>query len=245
MRFDLGGKTILITGGTSVLGREIAGRALRENARVLFTYFQNEALAGELRRKGAQGFRLDLTRRKDVLRFGEEMEKEISLLDALVLNAGLVRDHAIVNLSEDEFDGVIEADLTANFLLAKKLLPYLFRSGQGKILAVTSRAGVQGGVGEANYAAAKAGLNAFIKTLAVEAGREGVLANAVAPGFMMSRMTESLPEEVHERHRQESVLGCFQEPGEIADFVIYLLSDLVKHVSGQIFHWDSRRTKLF
>jgi len=244
MEIHLKGKTILVTGGTGVLGRAIVERALSVGAGVYFTFYQNEILANQLIQKGARGFRLDLGNRRSLDPFKEELKKEISHLDGLVLNAGMVRDRTLINLSESEFDEVLGVNLTAGFLLIKKTLPLLYKSPAGKIVGITSRVGAQGGFGEANYAAAKAGLSALIKTLAQETGRKGVCANAVAPGFMMSPMTAGLPGGVYEKQKAESVLGVFQDPGEVSDFVIYLLSDFVKKVSGQIFYFDSRRTKI-
>ncbi|HNV86390.1 MAG TPA: SDR family oxidoreductase [Candidatus Omnitrophota bacterium] len=245
MDIHLRGKTILVTGGTGTLGRAIVEKAVTEGAGVYFTFHQNQDLAKELIRKGARGFRLDLRDRSALDLLRDELRKEIASLDGLVLNAAAVRDRTLINLSEPEFDEVLETDLTSGFLLVKKFLPLLYKSPAGKIVGITSRVGTQGGFGEANYAAAKAGLSALIKTLAQEVGRKGICANAVAPGFMMSPMTADLPDEVYARQRAESVLGCFQDPGEVSDFVIYLLSDSVKKVSGQIFYFDSRRTKIF
>jgi len=210
MQIDLNGKIILVTGGTGALGRAIVGKALREKARVYFTYHQNAAAAGRLIAEGAKGFRLDLKKREDFSGLKECLKKEIAKLDGLVLNAAMVRDRTIANLSEEEFDEVVRADLTGPFFLVQKMLPLLYRSERGKVVAIASRVGMQGGFGEANYAAAKGGLVSFVKTLAAETGRKGISANAVAPGFMISGMTRNLPEAVREKIGKKAFWAVFR-----------------------------------
>jgi 3-oxoacyl-[acyl-carrier protein] reductase len=245
MQIDLAGKVILITGGTGALGSALVRCALEEKARVYFTYCRNESAARELERHGAQAFRADLRQRKDIDRFKDTLKKQTARLDGLVMNAGIVRDRTLANLAEEEFDDVLEVNLTANFLLAKKLLPLLYKKEGAKVVAVASRVGIAGGFGESNYAASKAGLIALTKTLARETARKKMCVNAVAPGFMMSGMTSGLPEPIYQRQREESAFGNFMEPLEIARFIVYLLSDWVENVTGQFFSFDSRTTKIF
>ncbi len=245
MHIDLSGKVILVTAGTSALGTQIVERAMAEKATVFFTYFENQNKAQTLIAKGAYGFRADLRSPADIDKLKEEIKKHTPVLDGLVNNAGIVRDRTLTNLTDEEFNEVIGVDLTAVFLLIKKFLPMLYKKEGGKVVNITSRVGIQGGFGEANYAAAKAGLVALTKTLAWEAGRKKMCVNAVAPGFMMSGMTRDLPPEVYERQKKESCLESFSDPGEVADFIIYLLSDRVRNVSGQVFLFDSRRCRSF
>lgn len=245
MHIDLAGKVILVTGGTSALGAEIVERAAAEKASVFFTYFENQARARALMDKGARGFQMDLRSPADIDKLKEEIKKHTPSLEGLVNNAGIVRDRTLAHMTDEEFDEVIRADLTAPFLIIKKFLPMLYKKEGGKVINITSRVGIQGGFGEANYAAAKAGLAALTKTLAWETGRKKMCVNAVAPGFMMSKMTENLPPEVYEKQKKESCLESFSDPGEVADFVIFLLSDAVRNVSGQLFCFDSRKTKIF
>lgn len=240
MNIDLAGKVLLVTGGTSALGSEIVSSALREKASVCFTYFRNEAKARELIAQGAKGVQADLGRLEDIDRLKETFKKDHAGLDGLVHNAAVVRDHTLANLTLEEFDEVLRVDLAAVFRVTKRFLPLLYRKEGSKIVSIASRVGTHGGFGESNYAAAKAGLVAFTKTLAREVGRKGISVNAVAPGFMKSGMTENLPAEVYEKHRRDSAFGSFADPREVANFVIYLLSDWVKGVTGQLFYFDSR-----
>ena len=160
----------------------------------------------------------------------------------MVHNAAIVGDRTIQNMTEEEWDHVLSADLTSVYYLTKKFLSFLFKKPGSKILNVVSRLGLQGGFGQANYAAAKGGLIALTKTLAQELGKKQILVNALNPGFMKSRMSEGMPPEALDRQFSMSVLGRISDPEEVSDFMIYLLSDRVRNVSGQIFHFESRRT---
>lgn len=245
MKIDLAGKTVLVTAGTSALGTEIVKAALAEGAKVHFTYHENESGARALEAAGANPVRVNLRDPGDIDRLKDALKSVGGALDGLVNNAGIVRDHTLGNLTDEEFDDVVAVDLTAAFRVTKRLLPLLYKSPAGKIVNLISRVGLQGGFGEANYAAAKAGLAAFTKTLAWEVGRKGICVNAVAPGFLLSRMTRGLAPEIHERQKNESCLGRLGDAEEAARFIIYLLSDAMNSVSGQVFHIDSRKTRLF
>jgi len=245
MNIDLAGKVILVTGGTGTLGSQLVKRALAEKAVVFFTYFKNEEQSRALIQAGGRGIQTDLGSSAGIEKLKEEIKKQTPFLDGLVNNAGIVRDHTLTNLRDDDFDEVLRVDLTAAFLMIKKFLPLLYKKEGGKVVNVVSRVGIQGGFGEANYAAAKAGLVALTKTLAWETGRKKICANAVAPGFMLSKITENLPEAVYEKQKNDSCFGSFSDPAEVADFIIYLLSNAVRNVSGQVFMFDSRKTKIF
>jgi 3-oxoacyl-[acyl-carrier protein] reductase len=245
MQIDLAGKLILVTAGTSALGAALVKASLAEGAKVYFTYFENEPEARSLEAAGAVGVRADLRQAAEIERIKDAVKSAGVPLDGLVNNAGIVRDHTLGNLTDEEFDEVVAVDLSAAFLLTKRLLPLLYKSAGGKIVNVISRVGLQGGFGEANYAAAKAGLAAFTKTLAWETGRRGICVNAVAPGFLLSRMTKDLSPEVFERQKNESCLSRLGDVEEAARFIVFLLSDRLRSVSGQIFHVDSRKTRLF
>ncbi len=242
MEVGLAGKQILITGGTGALGRAFVRRACEEKAAVFFTYHRNQKTAAELERLGARGFQLDLANRRDIDELKNKIKAVTSALDAIVHNAALVRDHTIQNLTEAEWNEVLSVDLDAVYYLTKKFLSFLFKKPGAKIIHVVSRSGAHGGFGQANYAAAKGGLIALTKTLAKELGKKEILVNAFNPGFMRSDMTEGLPPEVLERNVKESTLGRISNPEEASNFLIYLLSDRFRGVSGQVFHFDSRPT---
>ena len=239
---DLTGKNILITGGTSVLGSAFVRKARQAGAQVFFTFYQNEVRAKELEHLGAKGYRLNLADGASLDRFQKEFRSRVKALHVLIHNAALVRDRTIQNMSEAEWDEVLNVNLKAPYLLTKRLLFPLFKASPGKIFFMVSRAALQGIFGAANYAASKAGLIGLAKSLAQELGKKEILVNCVNPGFMKSKMTESLPPEVIERNIHESVLGRVSNPEEVADFLVYLSSDQMTQVSGQIFHYESRKT---
>lgn len=242
MDVTLSGKQILITGGTSALGRVFVKRALEEGASIYFTYYENQKEAEELKRLGAVGFQIDLSNHAQIDELKKELQNHTRELDGLIHNAASVKDHTIQNLSEEEWDRVISVDLNSVYYVTKKLLFFLFKKPGSKILNIVSRVGLRGGFGQANYAAAKGGLIALTKTLAQELGKKQILVNALNPGFMKSKMTESIPMEAFERNIDESVLNKISDPKAVSDFMVYLLSDRFQNVSGQIFHLDSRRT---
>jgi len=242
---SLSGKKIFITGGTSRLGQAFVQRALREGAQVFFSYAKARDTAEHLSRLGARGYALDLNNLSSSTCLARDLEKDAGFLDALIHNAAAVRDATLQTMTETDWDEVLTADLKAPFLLTQKLLPLLTKpreaaAGCAKILFLTSRAAFRGSYGAANYAAAKAGVIGLVKSLAAELGSIPVLVNALNPGFMISGMTENLPEPVKEIQRKASPLERFSNPEEVADFLVYLVSDRMSQVTGQVFHWDSR-----
>lgn len=242
MDVTLAGKQILITGGTSALGRVLVRRARGERATVFFTYHQNANEAKRLEQLGAKGFQVNLAKRSDIDELKKQIQSHTRTLDAMVHNAATVRDHTILNLTESEWDEVLRVDLDSVYYLIKRFLSFLFKKPGSKILNVVSRAGLRGGFGIANYAAAKGGLIALTKSLAREIGKKQILVNALNPGFMRSHMTKDIPEQAFHQNIQDSVLGCISDPEVVSDFMIYLLSDRFRGVSGQVFHFDSRAT---
>ncbi len=241
MQVTLQDKIILITGGTGGLGQALVRTFIREKASVLFTFHSHNDRAVELEKLGARGFQADLSDRKSVNAFVDSVTKAERHLDGIIHNAGVSLDHTIANATEEEFDKSIEVNLTSVFRISRGLLPLLEKSKHAKILNVTSRVGLRGNFGQTAYSASKAGLIALTKTMAAEWGEKGISVNAITPGYVMSDMTRILPEEIHEKMKKESYLGVISEAKEVADFSAFLMSDQVTRVSGQIFHYDSRR----
>jgi len=211
-----------------------------QGAHVLFTYFRSFSVATELEQAGAQGFALDLADSKAIERFAAVFREKGEQLDVLIHNAAATADAFIEKMSETEWDSVLRVNLKAPFYLTQKLLPLLMRKTPSKIFMLVSRAGLSGLSGAANYAASKGGLIAMTKTLARELGRKKVLVNAINPGFMRSSMTEKVPAVVLERNLEESPLKVFSDPQEVAEFLVYLSSDQMRQVTGQVFHFESR-----
>lgn len=240
LELSLKDKTILITGGTSQLGRAFVRKAVRQGARVFFTYLKAAKTAQELERAGAQGFSFDLADVKAIDAFAVMFKEKVEFLDILIHNAALTADSFIEKMLESEWDNVMRVNLKAPFYLTQKLLPLLLRKTPSKIFTLVSRAGLSGLAGAANYAASKGGLIAMTKTLAKELGRKKILVNAVNPGFMRSSMTANVPEEILRRNLEESPLKTFSDPDEVADFLLFLSSDQMRQVTGQVFHFESR-----
>ena len=233
-------KTILITGGTSLLGQAFVRAAVREGARVFFTYFKASAAAKDLEKDGAQGFALDLAAARAIESFADSFKGKVEQLDILIHNAAATADARLEKMTEAQWENVLRVNLKAPFYLTQKLLPLLMRKKPSKIFMLVSRAGLSGLAGAANYAAAKGGLIAMTKTLAKELGRKKILVNAVNPGFMPSSMTAKVPAEVLQGNLEESPLKTFSDPGEVAEFLLYLSSDKMRQVTGQVFHFESR-----
>lgn len=233
-----------MTGGTGVLGRALVRCALEAGAVVTFTYFQNEMVARELEEAGAQGVQADLRSPEAFQRLKALFKERSAALDILIHNAAVARDATVSKMDEQAWDEVIEVNLTAAYRLVKAMLPLLYKSPRAKILFVSSRAGRVGTFGAANYAASKAGLEAFTRSLAREVGRKGILVNAVTPGFLAgSAMTRNLPESVTAAQVGESVLERASDPTEVARHIVSLLSDETTLVSGQVFDFDARITR--
>ena len=240
MELILKDKTILITGGTSSLGQAFVRKAVENGARVFFTYFKSSGVARELEQCGAEGFSLDLADMRAIDAFAAGITEKTGQLDILIHNAATFANSLIEKMTEKQWDDVLRVNLKAPFYLTQKLLPLLMRKTPSKVFMLISRTGLSGLAGAANYAASKGGLIAMTKTLARELGRKKILVNGVNPGFMKSVMTGSLSEKTLQRNLDESALKSFSDPEEVADFLIFLSSDRMRQVTGQVFHFESR-----
>jgi len=240
LELPLKDKTLLITGGTSQLGQVVVRKAGQQGARVFFTYFHSTKIALELEQAGARGFALDLADSNAIEAFAGVFMEKNEQLDILIHNAAATANGFIEKMSEEEWDSVLGVNLKAPFHLTQKLLPLLLRKTPSKVFTLVSRAGLSGLAGAANYAASKGGLIAMTKTLAKELGRKKILVNAVNPGFMRSQMTASVPQEILQKNLEESPLKTFSDPEEVADFLLFLSSDRMRQVTGQVFHFESR-----
>ncbi len=236
---DLTGKNFLITGGTSVLGECLVREALAANARVFFTWHKNEAKARELEQIHARAIRLDMNSAEAVQAAGQRVTAAVRALHGLVHNAAAIRDATLENLSEVDWDTVMAANVKAPFILTRELMPALEKAKPGRVVALTSRAAVSGVYGASNYAASKAALEAWVKTLAREAG-EKILVNAVNPGFMLSGMTAKVPEKAKEMQKCLSPLKRFSDPKTVAKSILSLLSDENTQITGQVLNFESR-----
>lgn len=240
MNVSLLGKNFLVTGATGAVGSAIA-RALRDSgARVVGAYHRDETLARQLKAEGIAMLQADLTDRAQARALVEQALRVSEPLAGLVYAAGNTRDRTLPKMTDAEWDEVLHLHLGGLFAVCQAALPALRARKDGRIVAIGSLSGLIGRVGQANYAAAKAATIGFIKSLAKEAGRFGVTANVVSPGFIDSKMTRAAPQEAWERARAASALGTIGTVEVVASFVVWLLSDLCQGVTGQLFQLDSR-----
>ncbi len=237
------GKTAVVTGAGQGIGRDIAV-LLAEHGADVAAVDVNEAGAAEtaslVRAKGrdAAPFRCDVGSASDVERCVREILAWKADVHFLVNNAGIARDNLLLRMSEAEWESVLRVNLTGTFNLTKALSRPMIKNRFGRIVNISSVIGVFGNAGQANYAASKAGVIGFTKSVAKELAGRNVLVNAVAPGFIETAMTAALPEERREWMRQQIPLARFGTGRDVASVVLFLLSDLGSYVTGQVVHCD-------
>jgi acetoacetyl-CoA reductase/3-oxoacyl-[acyl-carrier protein] reductase len=231
---SLAGRGALVTGAGGGIGGAVAAALRDAGARVVAS-----DLPGREPPAGTEPLPCDLADaeavRAAVAEAGERFDGRLHLL---VHAAGIARDALLWKMRHEEWREVMRVNLDAAFLLLREAVPLLRAAGGGAVVLVSSINGERGKVGQANYAASKAGLNALARTAARELGRFGVRVNAVAPGLVLTPMTEGLPEEVRRRALEETALGRHGAPGDVAGVVLFLCSDLSRHVTGQVIRVD-------
>ncbi len=238
----IAGRRALVTGGTRGIGRAIAGTLAAAGAEVILTgrdLARAEEVAGEIRDAGgkARGFALDLDRPAEALEALAALARETREdggIPLLVLNAGITRDGLLMRMSLADWEAPLRTNLTGAFVVTRALLPGMIRARYGRIVAITSVVGRMGNAGQANYAAAKAGLIGFIRSLAREVASRNITANAVAPGFVDTDMTRALPEAARDRLLGLVPLGRLGTPEDIAGTVAFLLSDAASYITGEV-----------
>lgn len=233
-------KTALITGGTRGIGYAIVKKFAAEGSNVAFTYLSSEEKAkqfeAELNASGikARAFRSDAGSYADSEKLVEEVIKEFGNVDVLVNNAGVTRDNLILRMSEQQWDEVINANLKSVFNLTKHVSKIMLRNKKGSVINLTSIVGVKGQAGQSNYAASKAGIIGFTKSIADEFGSRSIRCNAIAPGFIETDMTTVLPEETKKGILAQIPMKRMGQAEEVAGVALFLASDLSTYVSGQV-----------
>jgi len=236
----LTGKTVIVTGASRGIGRAIAHYCASEGASVAFTDLKVDenllSLEKELTEKGvkAKGYASDASNHLSSQNLIDEVVKDFQTIDVLVNNAGITRDALLMRMSEEQWDLVINVNLKSVFNMTKAVQKVMLKQRSGSIVNISSVVGVGGNAGQANYAASKAGIIGFTKSIAKELGSRNVRCNAIAPGFIMTDMTITLPEEVINEWFQKIPLKRGGTPEEVAKVVVFLGSDLSSYVSGQV-----------
>ena len=238
------GKTALITGASKGIGRAIAYRFAEEGANVAFSYLssveQGKALEAELIAKGirAKGYRSDAADFKQAEDLVSAVITDFGSLDILVNNAGITQDTLLLRMTEAMWDNVITVNLKSCFNTVKAATKQMMKQRSGSIINMTSVVGLKGNAGQANYAASKAGIVGFTKSVALELGSRGIRSNAVAPGFIETEMTAKLDEKMIQTWRDAIPLKRGGKPQDVADACVFLGSDMSSYISGQVIQVD-------
>jgi 3-oxoacyl-[acyl-carrier protein] reductase len=232
-------KVVLITGASGGIGKAIAKKFAEAEAKIALNDIASteEALKSFSQEIGAKYFLADVSKLEEVEKMMADIQKEFGRLDVLVNNAGITQDRTLAKMTKEEWQKVIDIDLTGVFNCSKAALPLLI-ANQGNIVSLSSLVGLRGNFGQTNYAAAKAGIIGFTKALMKEVGRFGVRVNAIAPGFIETRLTENLPPEVTETVKKFTPLGRFGKPEEVANLVFFLASQEANFITGAVINID-------
>ena len=238
----LEGKVAIITGASRGIGKGIAEVFADQGATIAFTYASSDekarAFEAELAAKGvkAKGYKSDASDFNAAQTLVDEVVAEFGTVDILVNNAGITRDTLLMRMSEEQWDEVIRVNLKSVFNLTKAVIKPMLKARSGSIINMTSIVGVTGNAGQANYAASKAGMIGFTKSVAQELGSRNIRCNAIAPGFIETEMTEKLDPKVVEEWRNTIPLKRGGTTTDIANTTLYLASDLSSYVTGQTLH---------
>lgn len=241
---DLRGKVALVTGGSGAIGGTICEALARAGASVAVHYGANRdaavRVADRIRSEGGRAVVVggDVASEEDVERFFREVREQLGRVEILVNNAGTLRDGLVVRMRLEDWRRVLDTNLTGTFLCTREALRDMLRARWGRIVNVTSVVGLVGNAGQANYVAAKAGIVGFTKAVAREVASRNITVNAVAPGYVHSRMTEALEEDQRRWLTAQIPLGRTGLPEEIAPAVVFLCSDQAAYITGQVLNVD-------
>ena len=232
----------LVTGGSRGIGKAIAETFIKQGAKVAFTYLSSEekakALEAELSANGgvAKGFKSNASDYNSAQELSDAVVAEFGTIDILVNNAGITKDNLLMRMSEEQWDEVINTNLKSAFNLTKAVLKPMLKAKKGSIINMSSVVGVSGNAGQANYAASKAGMIGFSKSVAQELGSRNIRCNSIAPGFIETEMTAVLDQNVVQGWRDSIPLKRGGTPEDVANATVFLASDMSAYITGQTLH---------
>lgn len=235
-------KIVIITGASRGIGKSIAQICVQQGAKVAFTYVSSDekarALEAELTAQGgvAVGFKSDASDFNQANDLIEQVVERFGTVDVLVNNAGITRDTLMMRMTEEQWDEVINTNLKSAFNLTKAVIKPMLKARSGSIINMSSVVGVKGNAGQANYAASKAGLIGFTKSIAAELGSRNIRCNAIAPGFIETEMTDVLDQAVVDQWRNAIPLKRGGKPEDVANATVFLASDMSAYITGQTLH---------
>ncbi len=238
MAKELTGRVCLVTGASRGIGRAIALELAGQGGSIAVGYTHNaaaaDAVVGEVKTMGveAMAFAADVQDATAVDAAVDSVIARFGKIDVLVNNAGITRDRTLAKMSAEEWDAVIATNLSSVFRVSSRVLPHMVQAGYGRIINISSVIGIHGNFGQANYAAAKAGIIGFTKSAALEFARKGITVNAVAPGFIETEMIAAMPEDVRTKIRERVPMQRFGRPEEVADLVAFLAAH-GDYITGQ------------
>ena len=233
-------QTVIVTGGNTGIGKEICLHFAENKANVVVNYlFEEEEaikLLSQIEKLGGKGIIVkgDVSVLSETKEIVEKAISAFGKVDILVNNSGITRDNLMMRMSEEEFDSVINVNLKGTWNMCKSVTRHMLKNRAGRIINIASVVGIMGNAGQANYVASKAGIIGLTKSLAKEFGTRGVTCNAVAPGFIKTKMTDSLPQEVKEEYLKQIPLNKFGTASDVADTVLFLASSKASYITGQV-----------
>jgi len=241
---DFQDRVVVVTGSGRGIGKEIARAFVEQGAKVAVasrTLANSDAAAAELNAIGAgeaKGYAVDISNYDATIAFGKQVAADLGPVSILVNNAGVTRDGLALRMSEDDWDTVLDTNLKGAFNAVKAFQRTLLKAENARIINISSVIGLMGNAGQANYAASKAGLIGFTKSLAKEFASRKVCVNAIAPGFIVTDMTDELSEEIQEAIKKDIPLGSFGETEDIANAVMFLAGTSARYITGQVLTVD-------
>ncbi len=236
-------RIVIITGGSKGIGRAIACKFAQEQADIIIVHYDLDESASDetlniLKEKGinAKSFKVDVSDKNSVDLLFKEIFSEYSRVDVLINNAGITKDNLLIRMNEKDWDMVLHVNLKSVYNCTQAVLKSMIKQRRGWIVNVASVVGQIGNAGQANYAASKAGIMGFTKSVAKEVASRGIMVNAVAPGFIDTEMTAKIPEKIKEEFLRQIPMGRLGSPDEVAEVVYWLCSKGASYITGQIIH---------